>query len=164
LGTIRRVGARDAGQIRGIYNHYVERTVVSFEEEPVSVPEMERRIAAYTAAYPWLVFEERGEILGYCYASKWRDRSAYRRSVEVTVYVKEGHTGAGIGRELYAELLEILRDMGIHVVMAGITLPNEASVALHEAMGFEKVARLREIGLKFGRWIDVGFWEAVLSP
>ena len=163
-GLIREVETGDAGQISDIYNHYVERSNATFEERPVPATDMERRIMEHAGSLPWLVWVEDGRILGYCYASKWRDRSAYRHSVEVTIYVRDGHTGAGIGGKLYAELLGRLRNAGVRAAVAVIALPNESSVALHESFGFEKAGHLREIGRKFDRWIDVGFWETVLSP
>lgn len=151
--------AADAAAICGIYNHYVLGTKVSFEEEAVSVEEMADRMARVTEAFPWLVFEEGGEVLGYAYASRWKERSAYRHSVETTVYVKDGCHGRGIGSCLCRELLETLRKGGFHAAMAGISLPNEKSQGLHEKLGFRKVAEFIETGRKFGEWINVGYWE-----
>ena len=156
---IRPATTPDAAAIRGIYNHYVLGTTVSFEEEAVDVGEMASRMARVTEALPWLVFEEDGVVLGYAYASRWKDRSAYRHSVETTVYVKEGCHGKGIGSSLYRELLEVLRKGGFHAAMAGISLPNEKSQGLHEKLGFRKVAEFIETGKKFGEWINVGYWE-----
>jgi len=156
---IRPATAADAAAICGIYNHYVLGTTVSFEEEAVDAGEMARRIARVTEVHPWLVFEEEGEILGYAYASRWKERSAYRHSVETTVYVKDGSHGKGIGTGLYRELLGILRKDGFHAAMAGISLPNEKSQGLHEKLGFRKVAEFVETGMKFGKWINVGYWE-----
>lgn len=149
----------DAAAICGIYNHYVLGTTVSFEEETVSVEEMAGRMARVAGAHPWLVFEEGGEVLGYAYASRWKERSAYRHSVETTVYVKDGCHGKGMGTALYRELLGILRKDGFHAAMAGIALPNEKSQGLHEKLGFRKVAEFLETGSKFGKWINVGYWE-----
>jgi L-amino acid N-acyltransferase YncA len=112
---------------------------------------------------PWLVWEEEDRVLGYCYAKPWRPRSAYRYSVECTVYVNIDSHGRGIGSALYRRLIAELQDRGFHAVIGGILVPNEASVALHEALGFEKVAHLREVGWKFGKWRDVGYWELLLE-
>jgi phosphinothricin acetyltransferase len=156
---IRPVEIADAEQITDIYNYYIENTVVTFEEEPITPMEMRKRIEACTADYPWLVYAEAGKAVGYCYATKWRARSAYRHSVETTVYVEKDHCGRGIGTALTAKLIDELRESGVHVLVAGITLPNEKSQKLHEKMGFRQVARFEEIGKKFNRWLDVGYWE-----
>ena len=161
---IRPVRTTDAGQIADIYNYYVQNTIVTFEEEPVGAEEMERRIAEITPSYPWLVSEEEGDVLGYSYARRWKGRRGYRFSVESTVYLKNGYSGRGLGTTLYTALIQELRRMGIHAVMGGIALPNDASRRLHEKLGFQKVAQLKEVGLKFGEWIDVGYWELLLSP
>jgi len=155
----RPAAAADAAAICDIYNHYVLGTTVSFEEEAVSAEEMAGRMARVAEAHPWLVFEEGGEVLGYAYASRWKERSAYRQSVETTVYVKDGCHGRGIGTCLYRGLLDALRKGGFHAAMAGIALPNEKSQGLHEKLGFRKVAEFLETGSKFGKWINVGYWE-----
>ena len=122
--------------------------------------EMARRIEeAASATLPWLVAEREGRIVGYANARKWRPRSAYRFSAEVTVYVAPDCMRLGIGSRLYEELFPSLRARGIHAVMGGIALPNEASVALHEKLGFSKVAHFKEVGFKFNKWIDVGYWQ-----
>lgn len=160
---IREATCEDAAAVCGIYNPYVLGTCISFEEDAVSAEEMRGRIQEHSKAYPWLVYEEEGKILGYCYAGKWRVRAAYRRSVETTVYVDSGAKSRGIGSALYAELIGRLRGLGVHAVMAGITVPNPASQALHEKFGFKKVAHLSEIGWKQGAWRDVGYWELILE-
>jgi phosphinothricin acetyltransferase len=154
----------DAAAIAVIYNHYITETTVTFEEEPVAAEEIAQRIEeVQSASLPWLVAEEGGEILGYAYATPWRTRSAYRFSVEVTVYTALGHAGRGIGSKLYGKLFPILKTRDIHSVMGGIALPNEASVALHEKFGMRKVAHFQEVGFKFARWIDVGYWQLTFS-
>ncbi|HUL42797.1 MAG TPA: arsinothricin resistance N-acetyltransferase ArsN1 family B [Bacteroidota bacterium] len=158
---IRDVRKDDAWQIAEIYNHYIENTTVTFEEVPVTVAEMERRIAEITSTYPWLVAEEDTLILGYTYASRWKGRRGYRFSVESTVYLRNGCAGKGLGTALYSELLSRLPTMGMHAVMGGIALPNEASRKLHEKLGFRKVAHIEQVGIKFGKWIDVGYWELI---
>ncbi|CAN7643394.1 GNAT family N-acetyltransferase [Pseudoduganella sp. LjRoot289] len=160
---IRPATADDAGAIAAIYNHYIATTTISFEEQPVAAADMAGRIAGVTATLPWLVFEQDGAVLGYAYATPWRVRSAYRFSVESSVYVSHGHPRMGIGSRLYRALLDELRARGLHMVIGGIAQPNEASVALHEAMGFEKVAHFKQVGMKFGRWVDVAYWELCLA-
>lgn len=159
---IRAVEVTDAGRIAALYNHYIERTIVTFEEEPLGAEAMAARIARLTADYPWLVYERDGVVAGYAYAGRWHERSAYRHSVETAVYVDAASPRQGVGSALYRALLPILRERGCHSVAAGIALPNAASVALHEKFRFRKVAHWREVGRKFGRWVDVGFWQLLL--
>jgi L-amino acid N-acyltransferase YncA len=161
--AIREVKPADAAGICAIYNYYVESTIITFEEQPVSVREMEARIQEIAeASLPWLVCVEDGEIIGYSYASKWKGRCAYRFSVEGTVYLKQGFSGRGIGSALYSRVIARLREQSMHCVVGGIALPNPASVALHEKLGFKKAAHFAEVGWKFNQWIDVGYWELIL--
>ena len=154
----------DSGAIAAIYNHYVATTAITFEEEPVSALEMGRRIDdAASASLPWLVAEGEGKVAGYAYATPWRARSAYRFSVEVTVYLDPDCSRVGIGSRLYEALLPKLKTRGIHAAFGVIALPNDASVALHEKFGFARAALLREVGFKFGRWIDVGYWQLIFE-
>lgn len=162
---IRRAEPRDAAALARIYNHYVERTVVTFEEVPVVAEAMGRRVAEVEAeGLPWLVLEESGEVLGYAYAKPWRARPAYRHSVETTVYLDANAMGRGLGRRLMDALLLCLRARKKHAVIAGIALPNDGSVALHERLGMTKVAHFPEVGFKHGRWVDVAFWQMLLPP
>jgi L-amino acid N-acyltransferase YncA len=157
---IRNVKIDDAEAITGIYNPYILNSMITFEEVPVTVEEISRRIEAeISAGYPYLVMEFEHKVVGYAYAGVWRTRAAYRNTVESTVYLEQGLNGKGLGTLLYQALIEELRKKEIHVVLGGITLPNPASVALHEKMGFTKVAHFKEVGYKFGRWLDVGFWQ-----
>ena len=152
--------AADAAAIAEIYNHYIEHTVVTFEETLVSAADFVARIeVVHATGFPWLVAEEAGRVLGYAYATKWKERSAYRFSAEVTVYLAPTATGRGLGTRLYTELFPMLDARGLHALMGGITLPNEASVALHEKFGMRKVAHFEEVGFKFGRWLAVGYWQ-----
>jgi L-amino acid N-acyltransferase YncA len=161
---IRTASPTDAAAICTIYNHYVTTTTITFEEDAVAEPDMAQRIADVSAAgLPWVVAEAGGKVVGYAYATKWRVRPAYRYSVESTVYVDPAWVGQGVGRALYDVLLDALRQRGLRVVIGGIALPNEGSVGLHEKLGFHKVAHFAEVGMKFGRWIDVGYWELNLS-
>jgi phosphinothricin acetyltransferase len=151
----------DAPRLSEIYNHYVRETIITFQEVPVAEADMERRLAE-TSALPWLVAERDGLLVGNASATRWKERSAYRFSVESSVYLAPESTGRGIGTELYAALLTQLRALGLHSAAGGIALPNAASVALHEKLGFEKVAHFKQVGFKFGRWIDVGYWQLLL--
>lgn len=161
--TIRAAEPSDAAGIAAVYNHYVAQSIVTFEEEAVSDEEMARRIEDVRAeSLPWLVAEESGGIVGYASSRKWRSRSAYRFSAEITIYVVPGHARRGIGSSLYSRLFPILQARGIHAVIGGIALPNDASVALHEKFGMRKVAHFSEVGFKFDRWIDVGYWQRTL--
>lgn len=157
----RKVEPEDAPQIAEIYNYYIKNTHHTFETEAINKSEMHNRINEITEKYPYFVGEENGEIIGYAYAAPYKSRCAYRSSAEVSVYVKNNIQQKGIGTRLYEKLLAELLQSNVHAVIAGIALPNEASVRLHEKFGFEKVAHFREIGWKFGRWIDVGYWELI---
>jgi len=161
---IRAATSEDAAAIATIYNHYVEHTVITFEEEPVPVAAMAERITQVTVAYPWLVDETDGQMRGYAYATQWRPRASYRLSAESTIYLAPGETGRGLGTALYRALLEPLRAAGLHCVLGGIALPNPASVALHEKLSFNKVGHLLQVGRKFDAWIDVGYWQKPLPP
>jgi L-amino acid N-acyltransferase YncA len=162
MTMIRACATADAAAIAEIYNHYVRETVVTFEETPVSADEMARRIGDISARFPWLVWEDGGAVVGYAYASAWKSRSAYRFSVESTIYLAAGQQGRSIGTKLYGALLAELETRRFHTAVGGIALPNPASIALHEKLGFTKIAQFAEVGRKFDRWIDVGYWQAIL--
>ncbi len=153
----------DVPAITEIYNYYIEHTVVTFEEEPKTVPEMEERIQGVQEKYPWIVMEVEGEIVGYAYATEWKSRSAYRYSAESTVYIKHGLNGKGYGYALYTALLEKLRAKNLHCILAGIVPPNPASIKLHEKLGFQKIGIQKEVGFKFNKWEDVGYWQLILA-
>lgn len=160
---IRDIRITDAQEICKIYNYYILNTVVTFEEEAVLAEDMKCRIEQITNKLPWVVFEEHNELLGYAYASEWKSRCAYKHSVESTVYLKQDAIGKGMGSKLYAELLQRLKEMKIHATLGGIALPNDSSIALHKKFGFEKVAHFKEVGHKFDRWVDVGYWELMID-
>lgn len=145
-----------------IYAPSVRDGVASFEEVAPDGAEMTERIARITTRHPWLVALEGAEVLGYAYAGRHRDRAAYRWAADTTAYVSPAHQRRGVGRALYGALLALLRRQGLYSAVAGITLPNEASVGLHERMGFELVGTYREIGFKHGAWRTVGWWQARL--
>lgn len=159
---IRRATIDDATQLCDIYNPYVLGTSITFEEQPVTVEDMTQRVQDTVQSLPWLVWEEGQRLVGFCYASKWKGRCAYRHSVESTIYLRPDVMGKGVGSQLYGALLDELRQRQFHTVIGGIALPNQASVGLHEKFGFEKVAQFKQVGNKFGQWIDVGYWQLLL--
>jgi len=160
---IRPCTAADTRRICDIYNHYIRETVITFEESPIDEAEMARRIESVVPQLPWLVFETDGAIAGYAYAAPWKARAAYRHSVESSIYLAPPFIGQGLGLKLYAALIDELRRRGLHCVIGGAALPNPGSVALHEKLGFTKVAEFSQVGFKFGRWIDVAYWELLLQ-
>jgi L-amino acid N-acyltransferase YncA len=135
---------------------------VSFELDAPTPEDMAGRIAEHGASHAWLVAEIGGAVAGYAYGSPHRTRAAYASSCDVAVYVGPEHARQGIGRALYGELLPLLAGKGFHAAFAGIALPNDASVALHEAMGFTPVGIYREVGWKLAGWRDVGWWQRLL--
>jgi len=159
---IRDATAGDVETIADIYRTYVDASAVSFEEAAPDAGEILVRMQA-DPGLPWLAAESEGGVLGYAYATKHRQRAAYRWSVDCSVYLKAGEGGRGIGRLLYASLLPLLRDLGYHRAYAGIALPNDASVRLHESMGFVLVGVYEAVGYKQGTWHDVGWWQFPLQ-
>lgn len=160
---IRPVRRTDAPALARIYNHYIEKTVVTFATEPVTEDDMVEDLRVASDTLPWLVWETDGRVDGYAMASAWKSRCAYRYSVETTIYLAPDAGGAGIGTQLYEALLEKVEAAGHHSALGGIALPNPASVRLHEKLGFEKVGHLKEVGRKFDAWVDVGYWQKVFS-
>ncbi len=154
---------RDSEACAAIYAPSVTHSAASFEEVAPGAEEIARRIRAISERYPWLVAEAEGEVAGYAYASPHRERSAYRWSVECTAYIAEDHRGQGVGKRLYGALFDLLARQGLRTVCAGITLPNDASVALHRSCGFEPIGVYRRIGYKLGRWHDV-LWLQLMLP
>ena len=156
--------ARDAARVAEIYRPAVENNFISFEEVAPDAAEMEQRMSAVLARLPWLVADdESGLVIGYAYASPHRERAAYRWAVDISCYVDAAWHGRGIGRSLYDALLEILRGLGYVNVYAGVTLPNPASVALHEAIGMTRIGVYRRVGYKLGQWRDVAWYDVRLS-
>lgn len=160
---IREATMQDSPAIAEIYNWYIENSTITFEEESVEPGDMAQRMVVADQSRPWLVLEVEGEILGFACAALWRKRSAYRFARETSIYVHEQHFGKGYGRQLYEQLINELRKTSIHVLIAGIALPNDRSIELHEKLGFEKVGHFREVGKKFGKFLDVGYWQLVLD-
>jgi phosphinothricin acetyltransferase len=154
---------RDAAACAEIYTPYVRETPISLEEHAPTVHEIRTRIETTTRTHPWLVAEDGTELIGYAYATRHRERACYRWATDVTVYVAPRSQRRGVGRALYEALFEALENQGFRIACAGITLPNPASVGLHEALGFRPVGVYRKIGWKFGAWHDVGWWQLELA-
>jgi len=159
MAILRLARESDAQAVAAIYRPWVERTPVSFELLPPSADEMARRIRAAAAFAPWLICEGEGGTWGYAYASRHRERAAYQWSVDVTIYVDDARRRRGVGRALYQSLFALLRLQGFVAAHAGITLPNPASVGLHEALGFHRIGTYPAVGYKLGAWHDVGWWQ-----
>lgn len=160
---IRDVTLADAKRIAEIYNYYIEETVITFEYDTVSEEQIQERIRKVTAkGFPYFVYEKDGEITGYAYLSNWRERVAYNITLETSVYLDHNVIGSGVGSILYQELIERARKINIHSLIGGISLPNEASQRLHEKFNFKLVGNFRESGVKFGKLIDVEFWQLIL--
>lgn len=152
----------DSGACATIYAPYVAGAATSFEELAPDADDFAERIERVSRTHPWLVAERDGVVAGFAYAASHRARPAYRWTAETSVYVANGHQRASIGREIYRALLDLLRRQGLHVALAGITLPNDASVGLHTALGFEQVGIYRRVGYKAGAWRDVSWWQLAL--
>ncbi|MCE0493131.1 GNAT family N-acetyltransferase [Vibrio salinus] len=161
---IRKINDSDIDTIVKIYNHYIENTVFTFEEDPITSDIISKRVKKLEKAdLPWLVVESEGEVKGYAYASPWHTRSAYRYTVEPTIYLSPDTHGKGLGRSLYTTLIELLKEQGIKNIISVITKPNPASVKLHESLGFRQVGEFSNIGFKFNRDISVGYWQLALQ-
>lgn len=158
---IRKVKLEDAGEITTIYNEYIVNSVISFETEALQEEEMRSRIQEISEKFPYFVYEAEGKIVGYCYAHPWKSRAAYCNTLETTVYIVREYTGKGIGKELMTHLMEACKQGGYHALIACITGGNEASCKLHANLGFKQVSRFEQVGLKFGKWLDVVDYEYV---
>ena len=164
MANIRLATVDDAAAVAAIYAPYCEGSAVSFEQVAPSADQMQQRIAGVLAQRPWIVLEDAGTVAGYAYAAPHNDRWAYRWSVNTAIYISRTHHRRGAGRALYTTLFSLLRHLGYYRAVAGITVPNAASVGLHEAMGFALVGVYREIGYKLGAWRDVAWYEAPIQP
>ena len=156
---IRKATSSDVQAITDIYNYYIKHSPSTFEETELTAAEMADRVEIISDKYVWLVGEVLGEIIGYAYAGEWKSRSAYRLTVETSIYLRNGSEGNGYGKLLYAELLKQVEQLGYKCLIGGIALPNNASIRLHESLGFVKNGQFVKVGIKFGKWIDVGYWE-----
>jgi len=163
MTTIRLAGPTDATGILAIYAPYIANTSFTFETEIPTEQEFANRITSYLANWPWLVCEVDGEIAGYAYASRYRERVAYQWSVECSVYVHDDHLRSGIARALYTALFSVLKMQGYRNVYAVINLPNDRSVAFHESMGFHWFATYEQVGYKLGQWKNVGWWRLIIN-
>ena len=163
--TIRLARAEDAAAVAALYGPYVSGSIVSFENAPPDQAEMRERIASGGALYPWLTaWDETDHLLGFASASAFRSRHAYRFTVETSVYLAPSAQGRGLGRRLYERLLSLLEAQGFTQAIAAISLPNPASVALHEKLGFRSAGTYRDVGFKLGGWRSVGLWQRPLAP
>lgn len=160
---IRPVHINDAQALLDIYNYYVINTTANFDIEPLTIETFTEKINNIIPNYPYIVYEENNKILGYAYGSRFRPRAAYDFVAESTVYVKHDVHGKQIGTKLYTELIKQLKATDLHTVLGVLTIPNEASIKLHEKLGFKQVANLREVGMKFGKWQHVGIWQLKLN-
>ena len=161
--TLRLATSRDAPAIQAIYAPIVAQTIISFEREPPSVEDMAQRISTTLQQYAWLVACDDGQVIGYAYASQHNVRWAYQWACNVSVYVDHAWRGRSVGRNLYLHLLDVCRRQGYMTACAGISLPNPASVGLHESLGFQPIGIYRQVGYKFGAWHDVGWWQCDLQ-
>lgn len=160
---IRNATEKDAQAIAAIYNYYVETSIATFDVQPRSASYFVKRMAEVQQTHPWVVFEGNDEaVWGYAYGAQLKPRKAYARSCEISVYLHPEAGGRGIGTMLYKALIDDLKNRGMHAIIGGVSLPNEASVRLHEKLGFKKVAHFKEVGYKFEKWIDVGYWQLIL--
>jgi phosphinothricin acetyltransferase len=161
--VVRAFEAQDVAPANALTNHFIAHTPIHFGLEVSTDEAFEALWRAGRERFPWLAAEVDGVFAGYCKAGLWRERAAYAHTVETGIYVAQSQRGRGVGVALYGALFEALSARGIHTVVAGITLPNEASVRLHERVGFSPVGVFREVGRKFDRWHDVGFWQRDLG-
>lgn len=161
---IRSVKQTDAKAIANIYNEYVLNGTATFEIESISTHEMEKRIKDISTRYPYLVYEENGVVMGYCYAHAWKEREAYQYTLETTVYIATQYIGKGIGKQLMMELIEKCHQDGYYALIACITGGNKASVSLHLKLGFNQVSLFKKVGVKFGQRLDVADYELLLEP
>lgn len=159
---IREVCPDDAAQIAGIYNHYILETTISFETQPLSAEDMRIRIEEISSYFPYFVAENNGKLTGYCYAHPWKERAAYCKTLETTIYLASEAKGRGLGTRLMTQLIKECRNRGYHALIACITAENEESCQFHERLGFKKVSHFEQVGQKFGRWLDVADYELML--
>jgi L-amino acid N-acyltransferase YncA len=164
MANIRLATVGDAAAVAAIYAPYCDGSAVSFEQVSPPASDMAQRIAAVTLQHPWIVLEDHDTVVGYAYAASHNERWAYRWSVNTAIYVSRTHQRRGAGRALYTTLFDLLRLLGYYKAVAGITLPNAASVGLHESMGFDLVGVYRDIGYKLGAWRNVAWYQATLQP
>ena len=162
--NIRPISEKDSERVTEIYNHYIRSTTATFEEDEITVAAINQRIEkVHSAGLPWLVITVDEQVMGFAYAGQWHNRSAYRFSVETTIYLDHTRHGKGFGVRLYKALLDQLKPLGIKTAIGCVTLPNKASAALHNKIGMEQVAHFKKVGFKFDQWLDVGYWQCMLE-
>ncbi len=160
---IRNVKLSDAYAISNIYNYYIENTIITFETDIFDVAKTEKRIKKILEkGFPYIVYEENGEVIGYAYAGIWRERKAYEITLETSIYIDHNKLGSGVGSKLYQELIEKSREIGIHSLIGVVSVPNESSKRLHLNFGFKLLGVFTEVGQKFDKYIDVEFWQLML--
>ena len=163
MNMIRNVKMSDAKDITEIYNYYIENTVITFQTDPLSVEETEKKIEEILLkGFPYIVYEENNEVIGYAYAGVWRDRKAYEITLETSIYLDQSKIKKGIGRQLYKELIERSRQIGVHSLIGVVSVPNEGSKKLHLEFGFELLGTFKEVGQKFNKYVSVEFWQLML--
>lgn len=160
---IRFVQTKDTADIVAIYNHYITNTTVTFETTPLTAEQMSRRIDLLASKYPYFVFEEEGKVVGYCYAHGWKEKAAYNKTVETTIYLSPTSVGKGIGKKMLAHLIEECRLRNYHSLIACITQGNEASFVLHQHFGFHQASQFKEVGRKFDQWLDVIDYQLIIK-
>jgi phosphinothricin acetyltransferase len=160
---IRKYQIKDLRAIVDILNYYVNNDACIFQMEPYALAEIENKFNSILPTYPIFVAELAGQVMGFAYGSQWRDKPAYAKSVETTIYVHPDYKHTGIGEPLYKKLIDTLTQLDFHLLVAGMTMPNKGSQRLHEKLGFEYVGSFKDAGMKFGRWHDVGFWQKILA-
>lgn len=162
---VRSITLKDVSSVVNIYNHYIANAHSTFEMTALDKKEMTLRIKKVRDTFdlPWLVLENEGQVVGYAHATQWNTRMAYSKTVETSIYIQRDFWGRGYGKKLYHVLLNDLRVRRYHAIIGGISLPNDASVVLHESVGFKKIAHFKEVGYKFNRWIDVGYWQLIFD-
>lgn len=160
---IRSVKVEDAKAILDIYNYYILNSPATFEEAELTLTEMHKRIVEISNSYPYLVLESESKVIAYAYATQWKSRSAYRFTCETSIYVSKDYLGKSYGYALYSKLIQELKGSPYKRLIAGISLPNPASIQLHEKLGFSYLGKFSKVGIKFGEWIDVGYWEYLLD-
>lgn len=159
----RKATLNDVEAITNIYNYYVENKMPTFDENPVTENFFKKKISTHSDKFPWLVYELNNTVIGYAYTSPWKSRFGYRFTAEISIYLHPNNTEKGIGSLLYKELIKLLKEKGFNSIIGGITLPNPPCVKLHEKFGFKKVTQFKQVGIKFNKWADVGYWQLLLN-
>lgn len=163
MNMIRDYQKKDLKVVTEIFNYYVENHTCTFQLKPFTLDDIAEKANSIQKTYPFLILEENNKVMGFAYGSRWRGKEAYDLSVETTIYLKPGIKGQGFGTQLYSQLIKNLKTKGFHLLIGGLTLPNTASIRLHEKLGFEKVGEFKDAGWKFDQWHTVSFWQKLLD-